>query len=153
MKTRLFVLAIMLLSSASSALADTRKVDEKHLQQHRENKSKLQKPSEKSIALKKKSSTKIKHLKVSAPKSSSILPNTKLDSFVLNSGGLAQAIYGDEDHSGPPPVFGFGRNTGSVRGIIYSGGFDGELRYYFPKYTGDFDFTLQRSIWPDEIAH
>lgn len=35
MKTRLFVLAIMLLSSASSALADTRKVDEKHLQQHR----------------------------------------------------------------------------------------------------------------------
>ncbi len=73
MKTRLFVLAIMLLSSASSALADTRKVDENHLQQHRENKSKLQKPSEKSFALKKKSSTKIKHVKVSTQKSSSIL--------------------------------------------------------------------------------
>lgn len=116
------------------------------------NKSKLQKPSEKSFSLKKKSSTKIKHVKVSAPKSSSILPNTKLDSFVLNSGGLAQAIYGEEDHSGPPPYFGPGQNTGLGRGILYSGGFDGEQRYNAPLHTGDFDYTLQKSIDFFEIA-
>jgi hypothetical protein len=35
------------------------------------------------------------------------LPVTSMDSFVLNAGGSAEAIYGDEGVDGPPPYFGF----------------------------------------------
>jgi hypothetical protein len=35
------------------------------------------------------------------------LPPTKLDSFVMNAGGSADQIYGDEGSDGIPPFFGF----------------------------------------------
>lgn len=46
------------------------------------------------------------------------LPPTRLDSFVLNAGGHAEHIYGDEGADGIPPYFGFNTvhriNTGIV---------------------------------------
>jgi hypothetical protein len=35
------------------------------------------------------------------------LPKTTLDSFVMQAGGSADQIYGDEGSEGPPPFFGF----------------------------------------------
>jgi len=75
------------------------------------------------------------------------LPNTRLDSFVLNAGGLSEAIYGDEGSSGPPPYFGFGQQH-RIQSGIYSqglstghsgimpcaGGFEGEFSH-----TGGFN--------------
>ncbi len=49
------------------------------------------------------------------------LPNTRLDSFVLNSGGLGEAIYGDEGTAGPPPYFGFGMQHRIGTGITSRG--------------------------------
>lgn len=49
------------------------------------------------------------------------LPNTRLDSFVLNSGGMGEAIYGDEGTSGPPPYFGFGYGHRIGTGIYSRG--------------------------------
>ncbi len=97
------------------------------------------------------------------------LPNTKLDSFVLNSGGLSEAIYGDDASSGPPPYFGFGRAAQNQGGTpIYRGGLNTSRyheNYYFYRYDlkiepsfwndwrpleGDFDYTLRKHHYRDE---
>ena len=69
-------------------------------------------------------------------------PNTRLDSFVLNAGGLSEAIYGDEGSSGPPPYFGFsqvhrigtgiynrGLSTGHASVMPSAWGHDGEFNH------------------------
>lgn len=45
------------------------------------------------------------------------LPVTRLDSFVLNAGGAAEMIYGDEGSDGPPPYFEFTAAHRIQRGI------------------------------------
>jgi len=40
---------------------------------------------------------------INGPTGRNGLPQTSLDSFVLNAGGAAEMIYGDEGSSGPPP--------------------------------------------------
>jgi len=45
------------------------------------------------------------------------LPPTNLDSFVYQAGGAAEAIYGDEGTSGPPPYSGFGQGHRIAAGI------------------------------------
>lgn len=45
------------------------------------------------------------------------LPRTTLDSFVKNSGGSADQIYGDEGADGLPPFFGFDSGHRIERGI------------------------------------
>lgn len=49
------------------------------------------------------------------------LPDTRLDSFVLNSGGLGEAIYGTDRNSEPPPYFGFVERSRIDHGIINRG--------------------------------
>lgn len=44
---------------------------------------------------------------IHGPRGRNGLPPTSLDSFVLNAGGSAEQIYGDEGTSGPPPYFEF----------------------------------------------
>ncbi len=71
------------------------------------------------------------------------LPNTRLDSFVLNSGGLGEAIYGDDGTSGPPPYFGFGEQH-LINGGIYIHG----LSTWHIRNWGEFDL-LPPSFWSD----
>lgn len=82
------------------------------------------------------------------------LPNLKLDSFVLNSGGLSEAIYGDEGSSGPPPFFGFGQQHRIQSGVYIRGLSTENPRQYIydaaPSFwsdwrlqTGDFDYNLR----------
>jgi hypothetical protein len=40
---------------------------------------------------------------INGPRGRNGLPQTSLDSFVLNAGGAAEQIYGDEGTDGPPP--------------------------------------------------
>jgi hypothetical protein len=46
------------------------------------------------------------------------LPPTSLDSFVLNAGGNAEAIYGDEGTNSWPPLSGFGPGNTINAGIV-----------------------------------
>ncbi len=48
------------------------------------------------------------------------LPPTRLDSFVKNAGGLAEAIYGDEGINGPPKINGFNEQNRIDYGITNS---------------------------------
>ena len=77
------------------------------------------------------------------------LPNTKLDNFVLNSGGLNEAIYGDEGSSGPPPYFGFGQAAQNQGGTpIYRGGLN-TGRYHENYYLNRYDLRIGPSFWND----
>lgn len=90
------------------------------------------------------------------------LPNTRLDSFVLNSGSLSEAIYGDEGSSGPPPYFGFGPQHRIQSGIYIRGLSTENSRQYiydaapslwsdWRLQTGDFDYTLRHRIERDQV--
>ncbi len=90
------------------------------------------------------------------------LPNTRLDSFILNSGGLSEAIYGDEGSSGPPPYLGFGKQNRTESGIYIRGLNTENSRQYIydakPSFwsdwkplTGDFDYTLRPRIEQDQV--
>lgn len=90
------------------------------------------------------------------------MPNTRLDSFILNSGGLSEAIYGDEGSSGPPPYLGFGKQNRTESGIYIRGLNTENSRQYIydakPSFwcdwkplTGDFDYTLRRRIEQDQV--
>lgn len=50
-----------------------------------------------------------------------VLPPTSTDSFVLNSAGNADLIYGDEGYDGPPPFYGFDESHRIERGIYNPG--------------------------------
>jgi len=49
------------------------------------------------------------------------LPPTSTDSFVRNSAGNADLIYGDEGYDGPPPFYGFDESHRIERGIYNPG--------------------------------
>ena len=59
------------------------------------------------------------------------LPQTRLDSFVAQAGGMAEMIYGDEGVMDIPPLFGFTEmsriNTGINSGGLTTGHQDGSL--------------------------
>lgn len=52
------------------------------------------------------------------PRGRNGLPQTSLDSFVLNAGGMAEQIYGDEGASGLPPYEGFTQGHRINAGIV-----------------------------------
>ncbi len=69
------------------------------------------------------------------------LPDTRLDSFVLNSGGRGELVFGGEGDSGPPPFSGYGMehrigpglnpglSTGHGSLMPSSQGWEGEANY------------------------
>jgi hypothetical protein len=74
------------------------------------------------------------------------LPNTRLDSFVLNSGGLSEAIYGDEGSSGPPPYFGMSFQHTIGAGIYQRGLSTGHSRTGASSWLGDNDVVPGRGF-------
>lgn len=76
------------------------------------------------------------------------LPNTRLDSFVLNSGGLSEAIYGDVGTSGPPPYFGFSQAVQNQSGIpLYKNGLN--TGPFHENYFNRYDLRIRPSFWND----
>jgi hypothetical protein len=65
------------------------------------------------------------------------LPVTSLDSFVLNAGGSAELIYGDEGTDSPPPYFEFTTAHRIQRGIRQNGLTTGHGSYMPDAWGGD----------------
>ncbi|MDX2106291.1 MAG: hypothetical protein SFY67_07805 [Candidatus Melainabacteria bacterium] len=76
------------------------------------------------------------------------LPNIRLDSFVLNSGGLSKVIYGNEGTSGPPPYFGFSQAAQNQSGIpLYKNGLN--TAPFHENYFNRYDLRIGPSFWSD----